>query len=326
MRNLLPTLMAILTRHPRQIVVAGKDFNWDGGNSRLWQVFRAYEVIFGRRDGIRFEGSSWLDHGKSYYTFGTWENLFVFGEHLIRQFFKGLAPKFEIIRVPQLITPSGVRIDSPFRFAIAFDATNIAATTSVSLTVTGSNPFMFACGGYSASAAAITGAFNSVAMTSSATQIWIGSSNPINGIYLAGPTTGTNTLAITNGNGGCAIGVTYSGVAQVTPDQYVTSSSAGTTVTETATTATANCWMVMIVIGSNNTPTAGTNATGRSLNSAGLGLNSIFDSNGNIATGSFAMTVNGFSAQACGGVAYKFVQVAATAIINTSLLTLLGVG
>lgn len=320
MRTFLHKLMVDITRNPRQIVTPEVDFKWEGGNSRIWQIFRAYEYLFGRRlnkDGStqRFEGTGWSENGKEHHVFGTWENLFVFGEHIVRLFLKGFIPKFEIVRLPQLVTSNGIQFNSPFRFAIAFDATNVAAATSVSLTVTGSNMFLFGCGGYSATAGAMSGAFNSVAMTAGTTQIWIGSSNPINGLYLIAPATGTHTLAITNGNGGCAIGITYSGVAQVTPDQYVTTSGTSGTSTATVTSATANCWMVMFVIGANNTPAAGTNATARSLNTATNGLNSIFDSNGNIATGSFAMSATGLQAgPGDGNFAYKFAQVTVAAV------------
>ncbi len=298
--------MVDITRQPREVITP----KWS--KSIVVNAFRVYEYWFGRRAGIRFEGSTLVNNGKSYRVFGTWENVLVFVEYTVRDLFKGLVPAFEIIRVPDLVLTNGVTVPSPFRFAVAFDAASFAASTTVSCTVSGSNGYMFACGGYSATSGAMSGVFNLVAMTSDATQIWVGGSNPINGMRLASPTTGTNNLVITGGNGGCAIANTYSGCDQGAPDQYVTAANSGGSNTSiaTVTTSTANCWMVMMAIAGNNTPSAGTNATGRSINSAGAGANSSFDSNGNITTGSFSMTVNfGGGNQTTGCFAYKFAQV-----------------
>lgn len=315
MRDFLHKLMVDITRHPREVVTPGVDFDWDDTNSRIWQAFRAYECWFGRRAGIRLEGGSYKDEfGRDCWKFGTWENIAVFTEGMIRAFFKGLLPKFEIVRVPQFITPDGVMIDSPFRFAIAIDNSQAtSSSTTLSCTITGSNVYLFASNMDSSSAAVTTATFNSVAMTSSTGVVWVGASNPQNGMYLAGPTTGTNTMTASNNLSGL-VANSYSGVAQTTPDTYGTTTSGGTTITLTLNTATANCWMVMFNSGQNGTTTAGTNATVRQAGAPGAGIPGSWDSNGNIATGSFSMTVNGFSAQSIGAVGYKFAQVAVATV------------
>lgn len=298
------------------MVEFGRDFEWS--ESLVYNIFRVYEYLFGRRAGIRFESSSWLDNGKEYHQFGTWESLFVYGEHLLRTFFTVPKLGFKVVRLPAYALPIGGSMQSPFRFAIAFDnAQATASTTTLSCTVTGSNMYMFASNMFSGSGSATTATYNSVAMTSSATVIWIGASNPQNGMYLANPSTGTNTMSFTNSGGG-NVANSYSGVNQGSPDNYFTNTSAGTTISINFNTATAGCWAVMFTSGQNNTPTAGTNATGRSINNAGASTPSSWDSNGTIATGGFTMTVNGLSAQSIGAVGYTFKGVAST--VNSGML------
>lgn len=324
MRTFLHKLMVDVTRQPRQIVTPGVDFEWDSGNSRIWQVFRAYEVIFGRHAGIRFEGSSWLENGKSYHKFGTWENLLVFTEHLVRNFFR--LPKFEIVRLPIFALPNGGTMQSPFRFAIAFDASpaGVASATTLSCTVTGSNMYLMGSnysGAGAGNANQFTAAFNSVAMTSSATQVWFPTTQVLNGVFLAGPSTGTNNLTSAN-NGAGLIASSYSGCAQTTIDQYVSAASSGgpsapVTITATVTTSTANCWVAMFTVAAGNNPTASTNATIRSSGASGGQIPSSFDSNGNVATGSFSISaiyMAGGGVNNLGCVAYKFAQVTAVVV------------
>lgn len=306
--KLLPYILATLTQHDRQIVEEGIDFNWSA-NSITYNLFRFYEVIFGRKIGIRFEGMSTIRKGKEYHVFGTWENLFVYAEYLIREAFSfnfgfKLIPITQLAGIPQAM-------QSPFMFAIALDAGSISSTTasSVSLTVTGSNNYLFASGGYSNGAGAISATYNSVAMTSSATQLWIGVSNPMNGMYLVGPATGTHTLAITSGSVAC-MGINYSGCKQVVPDAYTTTANTGASITITINTSTANCWMIMYATSANGNLAAGTGATTRIADVGVAG--GLLDSNGTITTGGYSMTAQGFGiSPGNGAVAYTFAPSAA---------------
>ncbi len=309
--------MVDITRHPREVVTPDIDFRWDSGNSIVWKCFRAYEYLFGRRSGIRFECSSWYQDGISYRTFGTWENVFVFAETTLRDFFKDLIPRFKIIRIPILVTHSGLQFNqSPFRFAIGFDvAENTTSTTTLSHTVTGSNVYLFASTAFGTPPGTQTTAtYNSVSMTSSATVVWIGT-DVTNGLFLAGPSTGTHNISLTSSGGGI-VANSYSGVSQSAPDTYGTNTSTSSaSIPLTLNTATANCWMVMLVTGDNGTGSASTNATVRAnANGYGASTPASFDSNSNISTGSFTMTTTSSTGTKFGQVGYKFAQVAGAAV------------
>lgn len=326
MRIFLHKLMVDITRQSREIVTPGVDFEWDSGNSRIWQVFRAYEYLFGRRAEIRFEGSSWVRDGKGYRTFGTWENVFVFAEGVVRTLFKGIVPKFKIVHLPVYAFAGTTAIQSPFRFAIAFDAvsegTPSFTTAAVTWThvCTGSNLILLGLitpvGNPGDNYGSTT--YNSVTMTSSGgtqyfTNIWP------RGVFLTAPSTGSHsvTTTVTGSQYTAYDGVaSYSGAAQVTPDQYINTSATAVSITATVTTSTANCWMFMGAGAGNQTSTAGTNATQRHAGSWGAGDPGIYDSNGNITTGSFSMNIGstpGMS-QNMWAIAYKFQQVTAGTI------------
>lgn len=304
-------MMVDLTRHPREII----DPVWS--RSFVCNLFRYYEYWFGRRAGIRFEGA----YVNGAYVHGTWENWAAHIESKIRTV-KVLVTKLELA-VPTGTLPLG------YSFSIAFDnASNTPnSASSLSYTVTGTNPFLFA-GNYGGSASVWTGTYNSVAMTSGTGQIWIGSSNPINGAYLVGPATGSHTLAASN-TGNFITAASYSGVSQVAPDQYVLNNNTvnNGAVPITFTTSTANCWGVMFVVGTNGTVNAGTNATARVTSPAlGGGGTSCMDTNGTIATGSVTMSPTisaGGASEHYGMVGYKFQQAGGGATVNSGFLTIL---
>lgn len=302
--------MVDITGKPREYITP----KWS--KSVVVNAFRVYEYLFGRRAGIRFEGGSYKDeYGHDCWKFGTWENVLTFAEYVVRDFFKGLVPSFEIVRVPQLVTPNGIRVDSPFRFAIAFDnAQSVTGTTTLSCVVSGSNLIMVGSVNANSSGSSTTN-FNGSSMTN------VAFANPANqGVFLIAPTTGTHNMITTSGGNGASTSATYSGVAQTSLDMSGTTSVSGTSGSVTINTSTANCWMVIMVLGANGTPTAGTNTTGRSLNASGSGQASIGDSNGTITTGGFTLTLNGFSSGLVGSVAYTFTQVSAPTV-NSGFLT-----
>ncbi len=312
--------MVDLTRHPRQIVVPGVDFEWDSSNSRIWQLFRVYEYYFGRRKGIKWEGGIRNDKWVS----GTWENLLTAFEYQVRGMFKGIVPQFEIVRLPQLALANGDTTPLPFRFAIAFvtspNAVGTGGPITMSVTISGSNPYLFAADAFSGNGSDITGTYNSVAMSATTGFIWIGSSNPMNALYLAGPTAGTHDI-VTSSNASGLVANAYSGCDQgaiITDAHNVTT---GTTdITLTINEATANCWVVVFVTGTNGTITAGTLLTVRT-NNGGVGSSTpaSLDSNANVATGSNTYHATSSTNQTYGILGIKFKE-ATAATVNSGFL------
>jgi hypothetical protein len=195
--------------------------------------------------------------------------------------------------------------------AIAFEITG-GVTTGNSLTLNvGSNANRFLTAAtWNGTGTGITGTFNGVSMTQSPTDT-IQAGYFLTGLYLANPTAGSQALATTGTGNGAIVGAAYSGVKQATP-VTTTANSAGTSISVSITTSTPNCWLVVYVLGNNNTPTAGTNATLRTAQNSSSNAPSVFDSGGVITTGGYTMTINGFTAQAIGAVAYLLEPFAVT--------------
>lgn len=208
MKNLLPKILAVITRHPRELVIAGEDFEW----SSLWSVnaFRLFEILFGRREGRRKETHTFIiNEGgkitKVIYSY-TWEAIFATVEDRIRQSFKTLKLTPVRVSIPLLMTPDGFPIlESKYLFAIAFDQDtfDLAHTASFteSVTVTGSNPTLF-CGSYCNKAGGgdlLTGiTYNSISLTQITKGVNGASSDEEVYVHgLAGCATGSNTLSIT---------------------------------------------------------------------------------------------------------------------------------
>ncbi len=325
LRDLLPEIIATLTQHPRHEVLVGRDFEWSKA-SWTHNVFRSWELIAGRRAGIRCEVSATVDKdGRQITSFGTWESVIGFSEGVVRGFFKGLVPKFEIVPTPVLLTPDGTKIPlSPFRFAIAYVTSGTdggqAIGSNISLTVSGANTYIFGMpvgvSGASGLDPLQPSSYNSVTMSSTASSNIKGSGTSaiwIRGDYLAAPTSGTHNYTTVQTGGqfmyGSAASV-YSGASQGAPDtsgvSNFTNPNASATITVTLNTATASCWMCMFGFTESGTLSASTNAT---LRTAGSPI--VVDSNGNIATGSFAMSVTGAAtgSNATGGYGFKFAEV-----------------
>lgn len=290
--------MVDITRQPRQVV----DVDWNGNWTH--KVFRSYEYVFGRRDGIKFEGATTKNGGKELRVFGTWENLLSYTENVIRNF-KPI-PGFQIVRVPQLALPGGGSLPSPFNFAIASDATSTPAlgnsltNLTVTHTITGSNTILFGSTWDESGLAsdATTGTYNSVSMTSANTSYQSGEYGTTV-LYLTAPTTGSNTLSITRtatGSGYDIAGISYSGAKQT--GQPDATSSTRDTATTSVTTIADNCW-VSIFIASNGFPvTASSGFTVRvnMLPSAGQsGRGIVGDTGPKTPAGSVSMTSAGAS-------------------------------
>lgn len=321
MRHVLHKIAATITQQPREVITPV----WS--KSIVVNAFRVYEYWFGRRAGIRIEGS--MDSKGRQLSY-TWEHLFAVYEGAIRDWFAGRIPKFKIVYLPQLEVVGGMRMNiSPFRFAIAFDnaAAGSAAPVSFSYTVTGTNPYLFASayGGNGSSATLTSATYNSVNLVAGA--IGLSDNSHISSIFgasLSAPATGANTLAmVTSAAARGSIASSYSGVKQAAVDATGKQDTAAAC-SVTINTATANCWMIMHTIAQSNTPSAGTNATSRSLNNGASDIPSAFDSNGTITTGGFTMTAN-YGGAFAAATAFTVTQSTAVTVV-LPFRTLLGVG
>lgn len=294
-RSILPNILALMTGVPRSRMILGEDFHWRV-DSITYNLFRVYELIFWRRDGIRPDRRASISNVHYSYS---WENLIATYETIIRETLKGIMPKFEIVYIPQLqlagLKHMGVQ---PFRFAIAVDNTgNIEASgtttaTISSFTITGSNVILMVSTCNQASGAGNTTGVtaNSVAMTkinealvlpglADSTVTFWGKLAPTSGNIVATRTGNADRLTI------CA--TSYTGVSQsVAIGSLVIDSGnsvAGASITGTLTTPVANCWTVMgtYVSSGGDTTTAGSGTFKRV---TGAEIEDQWDSNGAIAT------------------------------------------
>lgn len=299
MQIILPNIIAFLTRFPReQVSIVWSDNSW------THNVFRFWELIAWRREGIRREAYAYARNieGKTvvFRQFFTLEARIAHYEGVVREFFKSMSRVRVRVTLPVLITPNGFRIPlSPYLFAIAVDATGSlrnsggATPISFSFTCTGSNLGLFSD--------SISFLQNTATMTyniSSMTKFEgiDGQTNLLNapeGFYLNAPSTGSNTLAGTyTDDDNCALAaVSYTGVSQTSGviDSHATgSTNAATSLTTSSTVVASGCWHVLF----GNTDQAMTASTGSNLrlNMAAFG-DMMWDSNGTVSTGSQSMAV-----------------------------------
>jgi hypothetical protein len=290
-------LLTEITNHPRHIVKRGVDFEW----SKLWtyNLFRTYELIFGRRFGIKKEMSSSLADGVVYHRAHSWEATLALFETSIREMLRFRFPYR--IYIPVLATPQGVVFPSPYLFAIAFDVADALVDDSNTIhtlahTVTGSNPFLLVSTDINSGGHVISSTtYNSVGMTGIGAQTNWGTTQFSQTFYLQGPSTGANNVVCTttvSGHITVMNAASYSGVAQTGFPDSSSLNNTGTGVTSitgTTTVVASNCWTVMDAQeDQNNTITAGGGTTLRS--PAGSQARCICDSNGTVATGSQSLS------------------------------------
>lgn len=205
--RILAKILALLTLHDRYF----PEIEWSE-NSWTHNAFRTYEMLFGRRVGIRPEMTvqAVSDENGLHVTYAchSWEAVFALTETYIRETLASL--KFQPIRIyiPVLMTPQGFpMIASPYIFAIAHDvsansgAQSNSSPWTYSHTCTGANltftaNFRWWSNGGTQSVSSIV--YNSVALTLIATQ---DNESPTNykssAYYLANPSTGANTFTLT---------------------------------------------------------------------------------------------------------------------------------
>lgn len=288
-----------ITGKLRTKVTPGVDFEW---SDNLWthNIFRAYEVVFGRRWGNKPESTTDSEGNEYYHSF---ESVIVYTEYHFRCFLKKV-PRPSIVKVyiPVLATiglQQERKVNHPYLFAIAFDApsqsTSSSATTKTWTHVTsGSNTIMFE-GIYTVGGRTISSnTYNSVAITA------INTATSANGQqlywnYLIAPTTGSNSVSYTTSGSAANTGglaTTYSGAKQSSqPDSSNTGTSAGPTdpFTINTTVVATGCWIAGYIINNGNAG-GGSNTVLRTTDQATYS-GGLFDTNGTVGTGSQAFNV-----------------------------------
>lgn len=152
MKNIFLKTFEFITRKPSY----RPEIKWSS-NSWTHNVFRVYEMIFGRKVGIRVEARLYSDsEGNNLYEFYTVEALLAHLEYRLRNIFE--LPKFHFVRVQEYQYATIGGFQSPmrpiFNLAIAFDnavednaaGTTITTHTTANFTITGSDITLTACG------------------------------------------------------------------------------------------------------------------------------------------------------------------------------------
>lgn len=304
------------------------DFEW--GPSIVSNCFRAFEMFFGRRFGIRKETATWFRNGKVRRTHYTWESRLAHIETAIREWFWKLS--YVRVRVAYLDTGTGMRFPVGYSFAIALDVSNKtvfgASPETVSHTITGSNPILFS------SVGTLNDTLN--ALSQNGTSFLANQVNKTSfpgggrvGCYLhwiAGPTSGTFSCGSSSGNLG-GMTVSYSGASQTgIPDSSAETETvaSGASLTMTTTVVAANCWLVAAECDASGASyTGGAGTTLRQTDANGFTLS---DSNATVGTGSQSLVVNMGTNSNRGGVVASFAPAGAAGGRPPILLTLLGVG
>lgn len=310
---------------PRYEVVAGRDFEW---SSKSWthNVFRVFELVFGRKYGIRAEATVTSDGLVFIHTF---EAAIAFTETAIREFFT--LPKFKLVKVyiPQL-APAGFGHpqNTPYLFAVAFDAASTgdaSSTTSVTFshTCTGSNLTLVIGGLANAASPSLSGAtYNAVSATAGVHNTDTSNGFDQSIFYLANPATGANNIVIsaTSSTALDGYGISLTGTAASPSGASATVAvTSSTTPSVSVTTTAANSWVVDSVIraalGTDTESTTGTNQTSRAaVRNAGANAKLIGSTETTTATGSYTLswTINPSRSWQCAALEIKALVVAAS--------------
>lgn len=263
MRLFLATIMATITQHPRYL----PKIEW---SNKSWthNVFRVWELLFGRRVGVRVEMST-----ATFYKDGKWTRLYSFHtteaaiahfESVIRNGFEKLIP--DRVYFPQLASSGGVPVPSHFGIlmAVAYDAVSSSAATSTTLTTThtctGSDRYLTAGGSGRETISAAS--YNSVSMSSLGTPAF---NSPVRAAMygLLGPASGGNTLSMTFGGTQNVLGgISFTGAGSVSG--YTSNTGSGTSTSLTVTSVSTSVVVDCMDHGDDGNPTAtGTGQTAR---------------------------------------------------------------
>lgn len=286
--------MFLITRKSRYFPV----IEWKRGHW-VHNIFRVYEMIFGREYGVRpemhYSGTFRNGTLTSTYQFFTVEAFLAHVEGRIREFFK--KPQFEFKLVPFPVLATTVGMQKPiFTYAIAFGAyegkegtgTSVA---SDSITVSGSDingaVTIWAADNRTISSAEWNG--SGLTGLTSSPQTNGGPSN-VYGYWKSAPTTGTITGTVSVSANWSVVCAYYTGCNTSALDAQTVFANASTmSLTSALTTVDAGAWAIMM--GRDNfgtTVTPSTNCTSRGEESQGTFL---YDSNGTTGGGSYSQTV-----------------------------------
>lgn len=289
--------MVDITRHPRQVIIP----EW---SVKSWahNVFRTYEYLFGRRNGVKKEMSTLFYKGTTIYYCHSWESVFALLESNIRALFKWKLPVF--VSIPVLMTTTGLPV-SPYLFAIATDATSSQANPATGWTqiCTGSNlKLMVSFSTNVAGTDNVTAlAYNAVSATTvgfvqkpsdRGQDLW----------YLDNPSTGSHSIVPTATGFYAGLASSYTGCGTGI-DSFNTGTvplGSATSLTVSTTVVAANCWLVGMM-GDDSTAVSG--GTGTVVRIADTGNASAFvDSNGTVGTGSQSLQVTWSGSHGAAGV------------------------
>lgn len=294
---LLFRLMELVTGQPRYFpeIIWSKD-SW------VHNMFRCYEMLFGRRCGIRAEISSSFVDGQVSYTAHSFEGACALVETFIRSAFKDFRLPVKIY-ITRPVAAMGFALPSlPFYFSILFDASGSAAvnTASWSHTCTGSNGAIF-MGINSSTLSGVT--YNTVTANLINTATPSGSNTSY--LYgLTGPATGAHTVTASGGTANYRAGSTsYSGVDPTQPDSTSGNTTLNSTITLTTTVVAANCWLIVMGGVGGSGATGSTNKTDRVVISVGSFAGMIIaDTNAAVGTGAQSVVLNSSVSGNMGGV------------------------
>lgn len=263
--------------------------------SKYWtsNIFRFYELIFGRKYGVRREISAVRVNGKVYHYCHTIESVLTFAEIKVREFFSSFKLVPVRIYIPQL-SPVGLPpISSPYLFAIAFDSgLDAQSVNNYSFTNTAGDFLVVAI--RTASGETVTGiTYNSAALTNN-TQVTFDPGDRI--LYMwskKSPSTGSNTVSITGPTFYRDLyTASYSGCDTTTnPGNTGTNTGSGTSLSVSLTTNAAGDWLAAAGRDDSGNLASGTNWTPRgAATSIQYG-----DSNASVGTGSQTVQITGVS-------------------------------
>lgn len=199
--------------NPRYVPIPGDHFEW---SSKSWthNVFRTFELVFGRKQGVRLESTTGVDKdGISWVIAHTPEAAIAYTETFVRKLFT--LPKFKLVKVyvPQLAYAGlDVPTRSPYLFAIAYDATsngtdNGATSITFSATCTGSNLAITieGCQNAGSIATASSATYNAVSARQIITDRNTSQNTWMDILALANPATGANNVVWTSTGGGSGV-------------------------------------------------------------------------------------------------------------------------
>lgn len=239
--RILANILAFITQKPREkVVIQWSNVYWVSNLFRLW------ELIFWRREGIRHETTTRIFEGKPIFYAHTWEAALCWFECRLREMFTFKFVPFKIY-VPVLMTPQGIPFPaSPYLFAIALNDSPSQVGNAASVTVTAGTNIAAVCFVFlNPTTAAASCTLGISSMTQIGTQQTSGSFS-IQLFVLGAPPTGSQVITQVGGTTYLNNFATFSGVDQTSPVDN-SGASFGKAAAITATTPSvvaSNCWLI----------------------------------------------------------------------------------